>query len=205
MSMTYTFFHTLFVILYRILFRYVVIGKENIPSDGAVLLCSNHISLLDPPFVGIHTKRRVAFMAKKELFSIPILGYILRKVHAFPVNRGATDKRAMRTSMTILKEGNVLMMFPEGTRSQGPKLGKSFSGAGLIALKVNCTVIPVSIVGSYQLFRKMKIVYGQPIDLSDLRVDKITKVEAEEATNRVMGAVQETLDCYSKTESQVNK
>src|SRR5690625_3879692 len=89
-------------------YRIKVIGKENFPKEGGVLLCTNHIDNLDPPVVGITCPRTVHFMAKEELFELPILKGILPKVKAFPVKRGMSDRQAMRTALSLLKEGKVV-------------------------------------------------------------------------------------------------
>lgn len=187
--MFYNIVRIFLVVLYKILFRYEVIGKHHIPEKGAVLLCSNHISLFDPPIIGIHLKRRINFMAKEELFKIPVLGFCIRQLGAFPVKRGASDKRAIRTSLELLRDNKIFAIFPEGTRSKSGEIGKGLSGAGLIALKEPCTVVPVAITGPYHPFKKMKVVYGSPVNIDDLRGDKVTKEAAQEATERMMNAI----------------
>ena len=103
-----------FRFIYHVLFFVEIIGEENIPTEGRVMICSNHISNLDPPLVGSTMRRRVNFMAKEELFRNRIAAFILRKVGAFPVKRGAADTSAIRTGIKILEEENVLVVFPEG-------------------------------------------------------------------------------------------
>jgi len=175
------------------LYRIEVIGKENIPKDGAVLLCSNHIDNLDPPVLGITAPRRVRFMAKEELFKVPILGTIIRNLGAFPVKRGFADRDAIRTGLKILKDGEVLGLFPEGTRSKTGKLGKGLAGAGFFALRSPSIVIPCAIIGPYKPFRKVKVIYGKPVDFKSHRENKIS---AEEATEIIMKEIQKLLDPY---------
>ena len=141
-------------------YRFDIIGKEHFPKEGGVLLCSNHIDALDPPVVGITAPRPVNFMAKEELFKLPILKGILPKVHAFPVKRGLSDRQALRTAVNLLKDGQVVGLFPEGTRNRTGQLGKGFSGAGFFALRGNAVVVPCAIIGPYKIFRKVKVVYG---------------------------------------------
>ncbi|MDQ0337762.1 1-acyl-sn-glycerol-3-phosphate acyltransferase [Caldalkalibacillus uzonensis] len=190
--------------LYRILFRYEAVGLKHIPRRGAVLLCANHISNWDPPLVGIPLERRVNFMAKQELFKIPLLAQLLRYLGAFPVKRGASDKRAIRTALSRLQEEKVVVIFPEGTRSKTGQLGKAFTGSGFLALKEPCTVIPVAIIGPYRLFRKVKIVYGPPVSIDDLRSEKVTKQEATLATERIMNGIQRLLDQHQPKTSDHN-
>ena len=185
----YEFLRLIVHCVYRLLFRYEAYGQENIPEEGAVLLCANHLSNWDPPFVGLTVKRRVNYMAKQELFRIPVLRTVIRWFGAFPVKRGATDKKAIRTALERLREGKVVLIFPEGTRSKTGQLGKAFPGSGFLALREKCTVIPVAIIGPFRLFHKVKIIYGPPIDLEDLRKPKAGRAEAEEATKRIMEGI----------------
>ncbi|WP_202080030.1 lysophospholipid acyltransferase family protein [Caldalkalibacillus salinus] len=192
--MLYHIFRGLFRVFFRLFYRYEVVGNEHIPSTGPVMLCCNHISNLDPPILGCGTDRKVSFMAKQELFKIPVVSFLIRSFGAFPVKRGVTDKQALKKSLSILKEGGTLGIFPEGTRSKTGRLGKAFSGVGLFALKENADVIPTAVIGPYKLFKGVKIVYGQPIDLEDLRQDKVNSEKVQEATDRIMTGIQQLLD-----------
>jgi len=174
-------------------YQYKVIGKENVPSEGGVLLCSNHISNFDPPTVGIAAPRQVHFMAKEELFSAPILGKILPHVNAFPVKRGMSDREALRKALAILKEGKVLGLFPEGTRSKTGELGEGLAGAGFFALRSDAHIVPCAIIGPYKPFRRLKVVFGKPINFDEHRKNKIS---AEEATNIIMNEIQQLILTY---------
>jgi 1-acyl-sn-glycerol-3-phosphate acyltransferase len=180
---------------FRLFFRPQILGKENIPSEKGVLLCSNHINNLDPPLVGAFLKRQTNFMAKAELFDVPVLKFILPKVDAFPIKRGSSDRQAMRTGLKLLKDGKVVGVFPEGTRSRTGKLGKGLSGVGFFALRSPADVIPCAIIGSYKPFSKLLIVYGKPVDMDSMRERKLSP---EEATEEIMEAIQELLDKYKK-------
>lgn len=175
------------------IYRIEVIGKENIPSEGGVLLCANHISNLDPLIVGITTKRPVHFMAKDELFSVPVLGKIVSNVNAFPVKRGMSDREALRKGLAILKEGKVLGLFPEGTRSKTGEMGKGLAGAGFFALRSAAYVVPCAIIGPYKTLNKLKVVYGKPIDMDSVRSNKLN---AEQATDLIMDAIQKLINEY---------
>ena len=189
----YTFARGVVKIILSIIYRIEIIGKENIPKDGGVMICSNHINNLDPPMVGITTPRPVMFMAKEELFQIPILGKIVKLCNAFPVKRGKADREALRVAIKSLKEGKVLGIFPEGTRSKSGELGKGLSGVGFFALRSDAAVVPCAIIGPYKLFGRVKIVYGKPIDFKESREQKIS---AEEATMLIMEHIQEILIQY---------
>ncbi|UOE54234.1 1-acyl-sn-glycerol-3-phosphate acyltransferase [Bacillus sp. CMF12] len=176
------------------IYRFEVIGKENFPAEGGVLLCSNHIDNLDPPVVGINAPRPVYFMAKEELFNVPVLGKILPDLNAFPVKRGMSDREALRRGLGILKEGNVLGLFPEGTRSKTGQLGKGLAGAGFFALRSEAHVVPCAIIGPYKAFSKLKVVYGKPIDMKELRE---RKASAEETTELIMSEIRKLIEDYS--------
>lgn len=173
------------------MYRVEVKGLEHFPEQGGVLLCSNHIDNMDPPILGVTCPRPISFMAKAELFNVPILSGIIKKLNAFPVKRGGNDREALRTGLKVLKEGKVLGLFPEGTRSKTGKLGKGLDGAGYFALRTNAQVIPCAIIGSYRIFQKVKVIYGKPIDMSELREKKASP---EEATNLIMTHIQQLLN-----------
>ncbi|WP_071459984.1 lysophospholipid acyltransferase family protein [Bacillus massilinigeriensis] len=175
------------------IYRFEVIGNKNFPKDGGVLLCTNHIDNLDPPVVGITAPRPVHFMAKAELFDVPFLGRIVQRLNAFPVKRGMSDREALRKGLAILKEGKVLGLFPEGTRSKTGELGEGLAGAGFFALRSNANIVPCAIIGPYKAFRRLKIVYGEPISFEDLRS---RKASAEEATERIMNEIRKLIEEY---------
>lgn len=176
-------------------YRIETIGLENFPKEGGVLLCSNHIDNLDPPVVGITAKRPVHFMAKEELFSVPVLGKIVPHLNAFPVKRGMSDREALRKGLNILKEDKVLGLFPEGTRSKSGELGTGLAGAGFFALRTDAQVVPCAIIGPYKPFSKLKVVYGKPIPMEEVRA---AKASAEETTEIIMGAIKALIDEHRK-------
>jgi 1-acyl-sn-glycerol-3-phosphate acyltransferase len=167
-------------------YRIEAIGVEDFPKEGGVLLCANHIHNFDPLVVGIMAPRPVHYMAKEEIFSVPILGNIVRKCNAFPVKRGFSDREALRTGLKLLKDGHVFGLFPEGTRSKTGEIGKGLSGAGFFALRTTAVVVPCAIIGPYKSFRKLKVVYGQPIDMDEMRKEKAS---AEQVTELIMSKI----------------
>ncbi|MED4969944.1 1-acyl-sn-glycerol-3-phosphate acyltransferase [Geobacillus sp. NFOSA3] len=175
------------------LYRIEVIGAEKFPKEGGVLLCANHISNLDPPILGITAPRPIHFMAKEELFRVPLLKNLITTLHAFPVKRGMSDRQALRTGLEVLKQGHVLGIFPEGTRSKDGKLKKGLPGVGFFALRTSAAVVPCAIIGSYRPFVPLKVVYGSPIDMTPLREKKASP---EEATAYIMQHIQALLDQY---------
>lgn len=167
-------------------YRIQAVGVDHFPKEGGVLLCSNHIHNFDPLVVGIMAPRPVHYMAKEEIFKVPVLGNIVRKCNAFPVKRGFGDREALRTGLKILKEGHVFGLFPEGTRSKNGELGKGLSGAGFFALRSQALVVPCAVIGTYKSFQKLKVVYGKPIEMDEMRK---TKATAEQVTELIMSEI----------------
>lgn len=143
--------------------RVVVEGLEHVPRTGPAVLSPNHRSAIDPPLISLVIDRPLYHMAKAELF--PYLGWLIRRVGAFPVKRGQGDMRAMRQSIKILREGHLLCVFPEGTRSRTGELGKARPGAAHLARHVGAPVIPAGISGSYGWRRQITVRFGPPVAL----------------------------------------
>ncbi|MFD0586881.1 lysophospholipid acyltransferase family protein [Paenibacillus sp. GCM10027627] len=185
--MSYVIFRFLLRVLYRLLFRLEARGVHHIPAEGPVILASNHISNFDPPTIGVLVPRKVHFMAKEELFKIPVLGMLIRSFGAFPVKRGGVSKDAIKSAITLLKSGEVMGIFPEGSRSNA---GAAKKGAAMIAFRSGATIVPVAIVGSYKLFRKTLVCYGEPIILSEI-IDESSPDVLEQVTEIVMSRINE--------------
>lgn len=193
--MWYLFTRFMLRLIFFTVFRLKVTGKDNVPSTGSVVLCANHISLLDPPLVGTPLQRKVHYMAKEELFAIPGLGWYITQLGAFPVKRGGVSKDSIRLASRLLDEQNVIGVFPEGTRSNAGGAGKK--GAASLALKSNAVVIPVAIVGNYRPLRRMHIIYGKPLDLSAFGDHSRDSIEG--ATEKIMSAIRQLLAQYGNT------
>ena len=151
--------------IYRMLYRIEVVGKENIPS-GAVVVCANHTALSDPIFlcVAFGVKEKWSFMAKIQLFKIPLLGNLLRRLGAIPVNRGATDISTLRDAIGSLVSGKKLMIFPEGTRVRGEAdVSGAKTGAAMIACRAKVDMLPVHISKSRRIFGRVRVTIGKPI------------------------------------------
>ncbi len=180
------------------LFRLRSTGKENLPEGGCVLAC-NHVSSFDPWPLGMPLWPRtfLRFMAKSELYWFP-LSKIVDGAGAFPVNRGQHDTVAIETAVRLAREGNVVAMFPEGTR-RTKGLVKKFearprTGAARIALEAGVPLVPAAIKGTDKLLRlgKLRVAYGPPVEIDDLRGQEIAEA-AQEATARLMARI-ETLE-----------
>jgi 1-acyl-sn-glycerol-3-phosphate acyltransferase len=169
----YRFAHFVVGLLFRILFRYRVIGAEKIPRDGALVIAANHISNFDPPLLGIALPRPVSYMAKKELFALPVLKTILPWLYAFPVDRDAGGTAALRSALRLLKEGRCVGIFPEGGRNvTGTNDEKA--GAAFLAAASGAPVIPAAIVGTRRLrpFARVTVVFGDPLHVVRNRQSK---------------------------------
>lgn len=165
--MFYSVLKILFRVLFKIFLRLEVKGAENIPQTGPLVIASNHLSLLDPPLIGVAATRKIHFMAKQELF-VPVLGSIYKELGAFPVKRGGADRAAIKHGIDLLLAGKVLAIFPEGTRSKTGALGKAEPGALMMAGKAKAAIIPTCIKGSDlkrqgRLWPKVCVSFGNPI------------------------------------------
>ena len=165
--MIYTILKPILWVLFKLGLRLNVEGTENIPQEGPLVIASNHLSLLDPPVIGVAATRKVHFMAKQELF-VPILGDIYKALGAFPVRRGGADRAAIKHGIDILKDNKVLAIFPEGTRSKTGKLGKAEPGALMMASKAMATIVPCCVIGTDfqrqgRIWPKVSVRFGKPI------------------------------------------
>ncbi len=137
--------------LLLLLTQWQVKGKENVSGQGPLLIVANHINLADPVLIGASLSRKVAFMAKEELFRAPFSRFFMRNFGAFPVCRGRIDRKAFNQANQVLAEGQVLVVFPEGRRSQNNQLQPAFLGSALIALRSGALVLPVGISGAEKI------------------------------------------------------
>jgi 1-acyl-sn-glycerol-3-phosphate acyltransferase len=172
-DLVYRFCAGLVALLSGIFFRPTVTGAENIPLDGPVLISPIHRSNVDFAFTLFISKRKVFFMAKHSLFSVPVLGGLLVRLGAFPVKRGSADRDSMADAEDVLHQGQALVLFPEGTRKEGDTVEPLHDGAMFIAARTGAKVVPVGIGGSdkalpkgakFPRFSKVRIVVGQPIE-----------------------------------------
>ena len=187
--------------LFYLIFPYKAVGKENIPSfspDNRFILCANHISDIDPVFLLMCQKQPVYFMAKAELFSKRIGAWFFGKVMgAFPVKRGTGDTGAIDKAREIVNSGQLLGIFPEGTRSRDGQLGRAKSGAALIASQTGAKVIPVAIKTRDQRvrpFQKTFIWIGSALTLEELHLDDPAHPELRYASRKLMEIIGEMLE-----------
>ncbi|MGI8588447.1 MAG: lysophospholipid acyltransferase family protein [Chloroflexia bacterium] len=175
----YWFGKKLWGLLFRRYCRLRVLGSENIPRGGPAVVTANHLSMLDPFLVGytLRSPHPIAFMGKQELFRIPLIGRAIAEWGAFPVDRTRKDASALRIALSVLKAGEILGMFPEGTRSTGGELQELRTGALRLAIRTRAPLIPVGIEGTNRSLpprtkfpkpAKITVAYGPPLDLSAL-------------------------------------
>ena len=174
---------------YNIVFPAEVEGLENVPAEGGALLCANHCSNRDPFYLAIRIRNRyLHFMAKIELFKFKPVAMFVSGLMAFPVDRGHNDLNAVRTALKLLSDGHILGVFPQGTRSLDNSRLPMLNGVSMIALRAQKPVIPVYIDGPYRPFRRMKVRFGKPVDLSDFG-RKMDGETLKAATQRIEDAV----------------
>lgn len=179
------------IALCRIMYRFELSGFENIPKDGAFLLCGNHISAFDPIALAAFSKRQLRFMAKHTLFNFRPLGAFLRALGAYPVNRTATDMNAYRHSMNLLKEGHGMLIFSQGTRMKDFENAKA--GVAVFALKSGAPIIPVGITGPFRFRGKIKIHVGTPISMENYQGQKVKTELVDEVMSTLAQRITELL------------
>jgi 1-acyl-sn-glycerol-3-phosphate acyltransferase len=172
-KLIYQLVSNLFVLpIYKFVFRGQLIGRENIPQKNSYIMVSNHGSLLDPPLLGHALGRNISFMAKAELFKIPLLGSIIKACGAYPVKRGIVDKNTIQTACKKLSNNNCIGIFIDGTRQKNGRVNKPKQGAALLAFKNQKLLLPVAIINSHSLIRfkfgiplfsKIVIKVGKPV------------------------------------------
>lgn len=162
-----------------------VYNRRHVPARGGVLLAANHQSFLDPMLVSVALRRPVSFFARSSLFTNPFFGGLIRRLHAFPVQQGKGDRAAVQQAIDRLKEGCVLNLYPEGSRTEDGEIGPIQSGIALIARRAGVPIVPVVVEGSYQawpkgqkLFRPhpIKVMYGPPLKIDNLKSDQIVEL-----------------------------
>lgn len=172
-----------------IVYRITVEGMEDLPKEGNTIICSNHVHMLDSISLVIRfkTKRMTRVMAKEELFKNKIAAWAFRKAGAFPIKRGKGDTEALEVAKDYIKKGDMLLMFPEGTRNGLEKGLKMKKGAAILALSTNSVIVPIGIKGNYKPFTKVRIRIGKPITLENYTTDteELSPRDIVDLTNRM--------------------
>ncbi len=160
--------HVILRLVFGSITRFRVVGAENLPAEGGVLIAPNHLTYWDPPLVAVAIdSRMICFMGKESLFNKPVFSWYIRKIGTFPVRRGGADIKAFKTMLRLLKSDNAVLMFPEGTRGDGIKLGEPLPGIGGIAGSAGVPVVPVLVVNARKIrfFKRtdITVVFGRPM------------------------------------------
>ena len=174
----------IYTVLLKVLYRPTVIGKENIPEDGAVIFAGNHSHAFDPVVVMTHTKRIVHYMAKESLFK-GLHGMLFKQIGLIKVYRTKNNPEAIQSAVELLKQGGTLGIFPEGTRNKTEEpLLKFKHGAARIAKESNSKIVPFAIKGEYKIFRKKLIIeFGKAIEVSHMETEEATELIRNEVLN----------------------
>ena len=170
----------------KIVYRYKIIGKENIPKEGSLLFCGNHRSNLDPPMIVITCPRKMRFIAKEELKKNFLFRYLCYVYEAIYVKRDSKDIGPLKEAMKELKSGGCIGIFPEGTRNGMEKNnGEMKNGATYMSLKTGAKIIPIGLKGEPKPFHKITISFGKPLDFSEMLKEKEIKQVEEIATKKL--------------------
>ena len=182
--------HKVFAPLVRFFTGVKTSGLENIPKEGGFLLCSNHIAVRDVILIGATCPRQIKFVAKKELFAIPVLSQFMQAMGAVKIDRGGNDVAALRKSIELIENGDAVSIFPQGHRfpAVDPSTTPIKNGAGMVAYRAHCDVLPVFIKtegNKYGVFKKVEICYGKPVKQSELGFAKGGSDEYKAATELI--------------------
>jgi len=173
----------------RVVWRTRAYGTQRVPLAGPLIVACNHVSYLDPPGMGCFCPRRISYMAKKELFAIPLLGALIRGLGAYPVDRAGSARAAIKRSLEVLRAGGAVGIFPEGTRNRDGSV-RPQTGVALLASLAGAAVVPAAIVGSDRAvgLARIKVAFGEPLSLPP--GGKATHEDLAKFTADVMTAIQ---------------
>ncbi len=172
-----------------------VYGKENVPLEGGAIVAPNHVSYVDPPLVAACLPRRTYFMAKRELFELPILGRFMHDNYAFPVERRGSDLVALRHAVEVLKAGELLLIFPEGTRSEDGEIGPGELGCALVAGRAGVPIVPCAVVGTERILPRgakmlhrgrLYCAFGEPLRVERDAEGRLSREVLQAATDTLM-------------------
>ena len=187
-----------------LLYRVRIVGREHLPATGGFVITPSHRSMMDILFTARVTTRRVRFMGKASLFKVPLLGAFFTALGGFPVARDGTDRKAVRDSVAMLESGDVLVVYPEGTRQNGPKIQPLQPGAAYLAIRAGVPIVPVGIAGAEEIMRAHKIpfprfgrvaiVVGPPIVPEARTSGVVARDKVDDVTARLADVLQVLFD-----------
>lgn len=203
--------YAIFARLVGWLFRIHVIGRENEPEKGGFIVCGNHTSATDAVVLCYaFRKHQIRFMAKKELFKIPLLAPLIRMLGAFPIDRGGNDVGAIKAAVEMVKEGRCMGMFPQGHRypQVDPRTTPTKNGAALICTRANADVIPTYIMrknNAFKLFRRTYVIIGKPIPYDSFAYDPEAVGEYGRITDRIFDEICTLGEAFAAEHTRKNK
>ena len=213
MNLSYRIGWHAFRFVYAAFFRWRFYPPERVPSSCPVILASNHASFIDPPLVGAGLDRAVNYLARDTLFSVPVVGSLLRSWKVVPVDREGGGGAGLKAILDRLLDGGVILLFPEGTRTRDGKLQPARSGIGLTVIKSDAPVVPVRVFGTFEAFgrhmkfprpRSVAVKYGHPLDFEALRTEaracsrQRLKRIYQEVADEIMSAIAKLEPCEDR-------
>ncbi|MDQ6695362.1 MAG: 1-acyl-sn-glycerol-3-phosphate acyltransferase [Chloroflexota bacterium] len=177
-------------------------GARYVPRQGAAIVVANHLSYIDPFVIGYSANRLVSYMGKKELFGMPFVGFLLRRVGGFPVDRSRPDAASMKVAMTVLKDGELLGLFPEGTRGETGEMQELRSGAARLAARMRVPILPAAVSGTERALPKgklprparVRVAFGPPFELTEL----YNRNDKGEAMERAVEQIRERIEALQR-------
>ncbi|MBF4693657.1 lysophospholipid acyltransferase family protein [Fusibacter ferrireducens] len=179
---------------YKIFFKLELIGRENIDRNQNYIICGNHSSLHDPFLLGGVLPLQAHFMSKKENFKYKIVGWVLKKVWVFPVDRDGNDIKAIKTALTILNKKDNLALFPEGTRNKGVEPLPVKSGVALFAVRTKTPILPVTIDSNFKLFSRVRVIFHEPVVLEAYYNQKVASETLERLSQEIMDGIYKSIE-----------
>ncbi len=198
MTIVYNIFYNLAKLVAYVLFSYRVIHRERLPEEGPLILAVNHQSFFDPPLAGICSRRGVYYLARKTLLKWPFFGPLFPAMNVIPVDRDGNDMAALKAVIRVIKGGNGVVLFPEGTRSKDGNLQPAQAGIGFVIAKTGAPVVPMRIFGSFDAFPKgakfprrtpITTVIGEPIYFLEADIPDSSRETYQRLSDRVMAAI----------------
>ncbi|CEI72885.1 MULTISPECIES: lysophospholipid acyltransferase family protein [Romboutsia] len=195
----YNFATKVLLMFSKTFYKFEVIGKENIPNEGNIIIACNHKSNLDPIFIASAIQNReIAAIAKKELFKSKPLAFILNKLNVIPINRDKPDVSTIKNILRSIKDGYILGIFPEGTRVKEPGFGQAKGGLTVFAVKGKADVVPISIISNYKFFNRVTVYIDKPISFKEYYGKKLTTEDNERLAQNVLEVIKENYYIHSK-------
>ena len=176
-------------VIFKLIYRIKIHGKENIPEDGRLIVGANHSHIFDPVVLALAIPREISFMGKKELFENKFLNYIFTNLGAFPVDRDGTDIKAVKTSLRVLQQEGALGIFPEGTRVKAYDENNAKAGMAMMSIRAKSQILPVYIESSYRIFSKIDVYIGKPIDLSEYYGERLSSEEYSKISKDILKSI----------------